>query len=117
MTVFESLLNHDFIHTGRRRTPDWQGGWPIDEIELEPVRGRIRPVSSSEREVAMLEERVITHVFYCLASEDIVRGDHLSYGGLIVEVEGIREPSKAGEHLEIDCRERQPEQSREEEGS
>jgi len=117
MTVFESLLNHDFIHTGRRRTPDGQGGWPIDEIELEPVRGRIRPVSSSEREVAMLEERVITHVFYCLASEDIVRGDHLSYGGLIVEVEGIREPSKAGEHLEIDCRERQPEQSREEEGS
>ncbi len=117
MTVFESLLNHDFIHTGRRRTSDGQGGWAIDEIDLDAVRGRIRPASSSEREVAMLEERVITHVFYCLANEDVVRGDHLSYGGLIVEVDATREPSKAGEHLEIDCRERQHEVSREEEGS
>jgi len=131
MTVFESLLNKEYHVARKRRTPDGQGGWAIDYVEIDPIQGRMRPASSSEREVAMLEERVITHVFYCVAGKNIVRGDMVSPGNLIidganvvsasgevvVEIDAIREPSQADEHLEIDCRERQKEQSMEEEGS
>jgi SPP1 family predicted phage head-tail adaptor len=111
MTVFESLLNHDFTLSRRRRTPDGQGGWSVDYVTVATVRGRIRPASASEREQAAQEQRQITHVFYCLAGETIARGDHLALGGLTVDVDGVREPSLAGEHYEIDCLEIQAEQS------
>jgi len=114
MTVFESLLNNTFTVSRRRRTTDGQGGWVIDYVNPIQVRGRLRPASSREREVAMLEEREISHVLYVVAGTDIKRGDQVILGDLSVEVEAIREPSKAGEHLEIDCRERQPEVSAEE---
>lgn len=114
MTVFESLLNNTFSHYRRRRTSDGQGGWSIDYPLQGTVEGRIRPASSSEREVAMAEERDISHVFYCAADEDVQRGDRLvatSSSGrtLTVEVDAVREPSLAGEHLECDCQERQVE--------
>lgn len=117
MTVFTSLLNNDFTHWRRRRTPDGQGGWVIDYPDelAKTVRGRIRPASSREREVAASEEREVTHVFYCQASADVRRGDRLqatSPGSdyvLTVEVDALREPSLAGEHLEFDCNERQQE--------
>lgn len=114
MTVFQSLLNHEFTISRRRRSPDGRGGWAIDYVEIGTARGRIRPASSREREVARQEEREITHVFYAPAGTDIRRGDQVNVGGLSVEVEAVREPSQAGEHLEIDCRERQPEVSQEE---
>lgn len=124
-TVFESLLNNDFTHWPPRRTTDGQGGWVIDYPDelATTIRGRIRPASSSERETAMREEREVTHVFYCLAGEDVRRGGRIratSPGSdyvLTVYVEGLREPSLAGEHLEFDCSERQAEVSAEEEGS
>ncbi|OGC95310.1 MAG: hypothetical protein A2W25_05180 [candidate division Zixibacteria bacterium RBG_16_53_22] len=128
MSVFTSLLNKEYHVGRRRRTPDGQGGWAIDYVEIDPIQGRMRPASSHEREVAMLEERVITHVFYCVEGSDIVRGDVISPGNLVfidadvlsatgevvVEVDAIREPSQADEHYEIDCRERQHEQATEE---
>jgi SPP1 family predicted phage head-tail adaptor len=117
LIVFQSLLNNDVAIERRQRTPDGQGGWAIGYLAGDTVRGRIRPASSSEREVAQLEERQITHVLYVLAGTDIERGDRVTVGDLVVEVEAIREPSKAGEHLEIDCRERQVEVASEEVGS
>jgi len=125
MTVFESLLNHDFTVERRRRSPDGQGGWAIDYVEQDTVRGRIRPTASrnQEREVADREERQITHVFYCNADEDIRRGDRLtgtspiSGTTLVVEVDAMREPSLAGKHLEFDCNEKQMEVSTPEVGS
>lgn len=113
-TVFRSLLNREFTLQRRRRTPDAQGGWSLDYVSTETVRGRIRPASSSEQQQAAKERRQITHVFYCLSGQDIVRGDRLSLGDLVVDVEGVREPSEAGHHLEVDCRELQFEQSAEE---
>lgn len=114
MTVFESLLNNTFTVERRRRSPDGQGGWSIDYVAIGTVEGRLRPATSRERETAALEERQITHVFYVVAGTDVVRGDRVTGDGVSVEVEGIREPSRADEHLEIDCNERQPEQSLEE---
>lgn len=114
MTVFESLLNNDFAHSRRRRTPDGQGGWALDYVSQGTVRGRIRPANSTERDVARAEGRDVTHVFYCLADAGVRRGDRLqaaSSGGytLVVDVDALREPSLAGEHQEFDCLERQAE--------
>lgn len=117
MSVFESLLNNEFTITRIRRTPDGQGGWAKDFVPVEQVAGRLRPASSAEREAAMLEERQITHVLYVLAGTDIGRGDTVEGGGLTVEIQGIREPSQAHEHLEIDCQEIQKEVSAVEGGS
>lgn len=111
MTVFQSLLNHDVAISRRQRTADGQGGHVISYTAVGTVRGRIRPASSTEREVAMVEERQITHVLYVVADVDIARGDRVTVDGLTVEVDAIREPSKAGEHLEIDCQERQVEET------
>lgn len=119
--VFRSLLITDFAHSRRRRTSDGQGGWVIDYVPQGTVRGRARPASSAEKEVAAAEEREVSHVFYCEADEDVRRGDRLlatSPTGyvLLLEVDALREPSLAGEHYEFDCNERQEEVSTPEDG-
>ena len=111
MTVFTSLLNRAYAITRRRRTPDAQGGWVIDYIPAGIIQGRLRPASSAERIAALQEQRTITHVFYCLAGSDIGRGDRVTGDGVTVDVEGVREPSRADHHLEIDCTETQQERT------
>ena len=111
MGVFESLLNNTFTVERRTRTADTQGGWAIGYAAVDPVRGRIRPASSVEKEVARAEGRAISHVLYVVADEDLERGDRVTCGDLVVEVLGIREPSLASKHWEIDCLERQVEVS------
>lgn len=114
MTVFESLLNNTFVVYRRERTSDGQGGWLITYNALDDtVEGRIRPATGTEREVARSEERQISHVLYVVHGADIERGDRVVCEDLTVDVMGIREPSKAGEHLEIDCLERQQEENEE----
>jgi len=109
MKVFQSLLNNTFTVERRDRISDGQGGWAIVLSELSTVEGRIRPATTAEREIAATEERQITHVLYVEAPGDIARGDQVTCGDLVVEVMGVREPSLAGRHLEIDCLERQHE--------
>lgn len=109
MSVFESLLNNTFIVERRARVDDGQGGWTITYIASGTVEGRIRPATANERLVADAEQQQITHVLYVLAGEDIARGDRVTCGELTVEVLGVREPSKAGHHYEVDCLERQKE--------
>lgn len=110
MTVFESLLNNTVTVYRRTRTADGQGGWTVGYSEVGDVDGRIRPASSEERTVAQKEQRDITHVLYLVATgADVERGDLVVCGALQVYVLGIREPSLAGHHLEIDCLESQVE--------
>jgi head-tail adaptor len=111
MTVFESLLNNAGTVYRRTRTSDGQGGWEIDYVLYATIQGRIRPAGAgnTERDVAMLENRRVTHVLYVVAGTDIQRGDRVYIGDLVVDVEAIREPSLANEHLEIDCIEYQVE--------
>lgn len=116
MLVFQSLMNNDVDIRRIRRTSNGQGGWAVDFVSVETARGRIRPASSAEREAAMLQERQISHVLYVEFGTNIVRGDQAQVLDLVVVVDAIREPSQAGEHLEIDCMERQFEES-EAEGS
>ena len=106
MGVFESLLNNTFSVSRRERVSDGQGGWTIVYNDVATVLGRIRPVTGAEAVVAQSEERQITHVLYTLADVDVARGDVVACGNLSVDVLGIREPSLAGEHWEIDCLER-----------
>jgi len=113
MSVFTSLLNNDFTLERRRRTPDSQGGWVIDYVTIGTIRGRLRPASSTEIIQAMQELRSITHVFYCLETEDILRGDRITGDDITVDIMAIREPSRADHHLEIDCLEVQTEISEE----
>ena len=109
MSVFESLLNNTFTVERRARVGDGQGGWTISYIEVGTMYGRIRPVTANERVVADAPQEQITHVLYVLAGEDIARGDRVTCGDLVVEVLGVREPSKMGHHYEVDCLERQKE--------
>ena len=113
--VFISLLNFSFYAVRQERTSDGQGGWSIGFVALPNIQGRLRPANAREREIAAQEQRVITHIFYCQTTADLGRGDYLSpaeiiidgadlrAADIIVQVEGIREPSTAGEHFEIDC--------------
>jgi head-tail adaptor len=120
MGVFESLLNNTFTISRRTRTADGQGGWSIEYTAVDEASGRIRPATGTEREVAAAEEQQISHVLYLAADTDIERGDRVACGTgsgdpaareLVVDVQGIREPSLAGHHLEVDCLERQKEET------
>lgn len=118
--VFLSLLNRSFNIVGVRRRQDDQGGWIVQYYPKTSIQGRLRPATSRERETALREERFITHVFYCVADEDIKRGDFISPGTItigvdeftlssdeiLVEIDGIREPSTWEKHWEIDGVER-----------
>jgi len=109
MSVFESLLNNTFTVERRARVGDGQGGWTITYIAVGTMYGRIRPATANERVIADAEQEQITHVLYVLAGEDIARGDRVTCGDLTVEVLGVREPSEAAHHYEVDCLERQKE--------
>ena len=113
MGVFESLLNNTFTISRRTRASDGQGGWVVAYEELGTAEGRLRPASSQERQVAALEERRISHVLYVVAGTDIARGDLVEGDDVTVEVMGVREPSRADHHLEVDCLEEQVEVSEE----
>ncbi len=109
MFPFRALLNNDFTVQRRTRTSDGQGGWTIGLVQVSKVRGRIRPASTKEREVAASEERELSHVLYVVAGANIGRGDYVTTKGITFEVMGVREPSLMDHHWEIDCMERQQE--------
>lgn len=107
--TFEALLNNAFIVYRKARTFDGQGGWAESWVEAGSVQGRLRPVVGREGETADQEQRVVTHVLYTLPDVEIQRGDMVIGAGQVVDVLGIREPSHAGHHWEIDCEEREKE--------
>lgn len=113
--LFSALMNNSFATYRPSRASDGQGGWGRAYTPMGTVSGRIRPATSTEREVALQEQRHITHVLYIEPGTDLQRGDLVIYSGsesdreLSVEVQGVREPSLAGHHLELDCLEVQKE--------
>jgi SPP1 family predicted phage head-tail adaptor len=108
--TFMALRNNTFTIERRDRLDDGQGGWTIIYAPVGTVLGRICPTTSTERVIADSEEQQISHVLYTVYGENIARGDRVTCGDLAVEVLGIREPSEADHHWEIDCLERQYEE-------
>ena len=102
-THFKSLLNRDYLISRPVRIANGQGGWAIAYMPLMTVPGRLRPASGAEREVAMQEQRAITHVFYVIEGWGIQRDDTVEGDAVTVRVQGVREPSRADHHVEIDC--------------
>jgi SPP1 family predicted phage head-tail adaptor len=109
--LIASLFNNTFAVERKSRTGDGHGNFPFTWSSVGSLSGRIRPASGREREVAAQEGREISHVLYVLADADIARGDRVTTGDLVVEVQGVREPSEAAHHLEVDCKETQKEQT------
>lgn len=105
MSIFTGLLNNDFLVSRPVRIANGQGGWAIAYTPIGTVRGRMRPASGSERDIAQQEQRAITHVLYVIAGTDIQREDTVEGDEVTVKVQGIREPSRADHHLEIDAQE------------
>ena len=103
MSIFTSLLNRDFLVSRPVRLPNGQGGWAIAYTPLGTIRGRMRPAGGSERDVADQLERAISHVLYVVAGTDIQREDTVEGDEVTVQVLGVREPSRADHHLEVDC--------------
>ena len=103
MSIFTSLLNNDFLVSRPVRLSNGQGGWAIAYTPLGTIRGRLRPAGGSERDVADQLERAISHVLYVVAGTDIQREDTVEGDEVTVIVQGVREPSRADHHLEIDC--------------
>lgn len=110
-SVFLSLLNNTFQLARIRRTSNGQGGWAIDYVANGEVLGRLRPASGQEILAAQQEGWSLSHILYVVAGADIERGDRVTGGGQEVYVAGVREPSTAHEHYEIDCSNTQPEVS------
>lgn len=106
-SVFDSLMNNDFTISREVSTSDGHGGWEKSWVPFSSVRGRLRPMTSAERVQAQQDTRSITHVLYVDFSVDIRRGDKVTGAGLTVDVDAVREPSQAMQHLEVDCIERQ----------
>lgn len=102
--VFISMLNNTFTHQQITRLPNGSGGWQESFSTVGTVVGRMRPKSSREQDVADQERSEITHTFYATWPSEIDRHDRLIIGTETFEVMAIREPSLAGEHVEIDCR-------------
>lgn len=105
--VFLSMMNNVAVILRQRLVSDDQGGFITGYAGVAVQNSRIRPASSSEKVEAQREERWITHVLYVPHGTDVRRGDKVIIDDLIVEVQAIREPSKAGHHLEVDCLERE----------
>lgn len=112
-TYFAGLLNADYTISRLAPVSDGQGGWVETWVELATVRGRMRPASSTETMSAEQAQREISHVLYVAGTVDIARGDLVEGVGISVIVRGVRNPSQAGHHLEVDCRERQRAESEE----
>jgi len=107
MSVIESLYSHTFTVSRLDRVPNGSGGWMQAPVTVGSAAGRLRPASGAEREIAQQEGRELSHVLYVAAGTDIARGDTVTGAGTTVAVLGVRNPSHADHHLEIDCRERQ----------
>jgi len=107
--TFISLLIDTFVIWRKERVFDGQGGWAESLVEVGSIAGRLRPVVGREGDSADQAQRVVTHVLYTLPAVDIQRGDMAVGAGKTVEVLGIRDPSHAGHHWEIDCEERERE--------
>lgn len=103
MKQITSMLNNTFAVYRNVRTADGQGGDTVALTHVADIRGRLRPVTASERVDADQRNVRMTHVLYCKADADIERGDTVIGAGADLRVIAVREPSYADHHYAADC--------------
>ena len=104
MRISRSLLNHTLTLQTITRTDDGAGGYTEGWTDSTSFRARICPVSAREQ---LLQDKVTpqaTHHVYC-DYMTITEDNRIKWGSKYLEILGIRNPSQASGHLEIDVRE------------
>lgn len=114
----DHLLNRKAQVLRPTRVSNGQGGWAekLEALGGDPINIRVRPARAAEREQGDQASARVTHIVYTRADSGVARGDVLEVQGtttaegaaLELEVVAVREPSKAGHHLEVDAFSRQP---------
>ena len=102
--ISRGLYNHTLTLQSLTETADSQGGVTTTWTSMGSFSARISPLSAAER---LLQNKVtegITHRIYC-DSMDVIEADRILWGDLVFEIKGIRNPSEAFSHLEIDVNE------------
>lgn len=91
----EHLFNHTFGHT---RLVD-AGGY-FEEVEMPPIKGRLRPVSAQETVFQVVSGTAVSHVFYCAGDADIKADDKIYLGTTKINIKAVKNPAYMSHHLE-----------------
>jgi len=104
------FFNQTLTSARPARASDGEGGWTVSLVPriTTPLACSARPLSYKELAQANQIDAQITHRVYVVAGADVQRDDVLTLsGGLVAEVDIVRNPGQVGRHLEIDVISRQ----------
>ena len=104
MRISPALLNNTLTLQTLTEVDDGAGGHTETWVDIGSFKARISPISSNERLMQDKTTAMLTHRVYC-DSMDIIESDRIKWGDIVFEIIGIRNPSEAYSHLEIDVRE------------
>ena len=99
-----ALLNNTLTLQTLTEIADGAGGHTASWTDVGTFRASISPISSNERLMQDKTTAMLTHRVYC-DNMDIIESDRIKWGDIVFEIMGIRNPSEAYAHLEIDVRE------------
>lgn len=92
--MIDHLLNRTFEVWRPTTTKDAGGGQRVTRVNMGAVRARISQPSADEREVGQRAEARVTRNVYTRSDADVIRGDELRGGGLVLDVLGTVVPSE-----------------------
>jgi SPP1 family predicted phage head-tail adaptor len=98
----KGLFNNTFTPQTVTRTTDSVGGYTEAWTDGTAFRGRMRPLSNSERTSSDKVTVFATHRLYCDASVTLTEADRVTFDSRTFEVRAVRNPSESNHHLEID---------------
>lgn len=104
MSISRGLLNQTLTIQNRSEVDDGMGGITFTWADLGSFKGRISPISAQERLMQDKTGMTTTHRIYC-DPMTVSPKDRIRWGSYYFEIIGIRNPSEAYHHLEIDVRE------------
>ena len=102
--ISAGLYNNTLTLQTLTRTSDSMGGWTEAWADSGQFRARIRPLTSAERLTQDKVTGIATHRIYC-DNMTVTLEDRIKWGSYYFEIIGIRNPSEAYHHLEIEAKE------------
>jgi len=85
------------------------GGWATSWEQVDAVLGYVRSMGTSVADDPSQPQGRVSYRVYMRVGADVQQRDRILVDGHELEVIGVREPSAAGYHLEIDAAEWQTE--------